>query len=76
MTYYGNNRPYDMYTERWYNVDQRRKALYTAEDLASVRSLLKDFGVPRDLLSPPEASKTYGQLHRWKWHLINMVLGD
>ena len=63
-----------MYSERWYNVDQKRKSLYTSEDLATVRTILKDFGIPKDQLVPPGNIKTYGQLHRWKWQLICKVL--
>ena len=74
--FYGSMRPYEMYSERWYNVDKRRKTLYTQQDLSEVRKLLKDFGVDKSELIPPQQIKTYGQLHRWKWHLITEVLSD
>ncbi len=72
--YYGMRAPYEMYSERWYSVDKRRKSLYTQQDLAEIRKLLRDFGVSKTLLDPPAHIRTYGQLHRWKWHLINEAL--
>jgi len=74
--YYGHSRPYEMYSERWYNVDRKRKSLYTQQDLAETTKLLKDFGVPRAELIPPLGIRTYGQLQRWKWQLICKVLED
>ena len=71
---YWTSQPYDMYSERWYSVDKKRKSLYTAQDLAETAKLLRDFGVRRAELSPPESVRTYGQLQRWKWTLINRVL--
>ena len=73
---YGSMRPYEMYSERWYSVDKRRKSLYTQQDLSEVRKLLRDFGVAKSAMVPPEGIKTYGQLHRWKWCLITEVLSD
>ena len=72
--FYGMSTPYEMYSERWYSVDKRRKSLYTQQDLAETRKLLRDFGVHKSKLDPPEHIRTYGQLHRWKWRLINEIL--
>ena len=72
--YYGSMRPYEMYSERWYSVYKRRKSLYTPQDLAEIRKLLRDFGVQKTDMDPPASVKTYGQLHRWKWMLICEVL--
>ncbi|MBQ9912462.1 MAG: hypothetical protein IJM49_05490 [Firmicutes bacterium] len=73
---YWTSHPYEMYSERWYSIDKKRKSLYTVQDLAETTKLLKDFGVRRTELYPPESVRTYGQLQRWKWLLINKVLEE
>ena len=40
---YWTSHPYEMYSERWYSVDKKRKSIYTTQDLAETTKLLRDF---------------------------------